>query len=367
MGTQNDADTVAKALEGTGMTKAGFGDGPSSTANSQTGLVLQTDEPTPEFLGLFSVCGDELQQGPTFNYARVFTWWHVATTLHGCFKEAANKYNDEQPLTGPTESRPEAAEAAGNAPVVAGAGNTPAAADAAARDAPTRLNHDESFRIRDLNGTVESIRDYCGLRNRRILAYPSEIDAKLRKRIVVAFTVGAFVQWGMISPAILIAYQTDVKGLGCRSGSYLLYGVVGTVSFFLLFASVLFSHVAMVAHQQRTADMENPEQTPSMSGSEGALRFFAVATRLFGRALAIVNTIWIILSSLWELVGFYDSCWCEGTVLSKGGAAWVVLFRTAEELRERAEGPWAGGIAMSCVVAFLSWGLFTLLCRDSKR
>ncbi|KAK4451197.1 hypothetical protein QBC34DRAFT_401507 [Podospora aff. communis PSN243] len=58
-------------------------------------------------------------------------------------------------------------------------------------------------------------------------------------------------------PAIIIAYMylTDVKGLGCRSGSYVIYGIAGTVAFLLLFASTIFSHAAMLKIQEQRGMM----------------------------------------------------------------------------------------------------------------
>lgn len=256
--------------------------------------------------------------------------------------------------------------------------------------------------MRDLNGTTDQLRAYCGFGtasqpHNTFQQYPSWsvilADADLWKRIIVAAGFGLAVQWGTTIPAIIIAYLTDVKGLGCRSGSYLIYGIAGTVAFVLLFASTMFSHAAMLAIQsqggeeegvtgitppswgqgQETAKSVGPASVKDrpitgvgMSAGVSKLAFLAVATRFLGRAVAIGNAFWIILSSLWELVGFYDSCWCEGTTFATGDHAWIVLFKRAMDLSERAEGPWAGGVTMSFVVAFLSWLGFVLLCRDAK-
>jgi len=69
------------------------------------------------------------------------------------------------------------------------------------------------------------------------------------------------------------------------------------------------------------------------------LAFLAVATRLLGRAVVISNAVWIVLSSLWELVKFYDSCWCEGTVFAAREKAWILMFKRAVDPSEKAEGP----------------------------
>jgi hypothetical protein len=69
--------------------------------------------------------------------------------------------------------------------------------------------------------------------------------------------------------------------------------------------------------------------------------------RYFGKSVAVVNAIWIILSSIFELIGCYESCWCTGTVLGLGNRAWVVLFVSGDKMREDAEASWIGELAMS--------------------
>jgi hypothetical protein len=130
----------------------------------------------------------------------------------------------------------------------------------------------------------------------------------------------------------IIAYLTDFKGLSCRSRSYLIYGIAGRVAFLLLFASTIFSHAAMLKIQEqegsddercvgippsRSRERERAESVGSVSVKSGnvsgvgrsaevsMLAFLAVSMRLPGRGIAVVNAFWIILSSLWELVGVF--------------------------------------------------------------
>jgi hypothetical protein len=72
-----------------------------------------------------------------------------------------------------------------------------------------------------------------------------------------------------------------------------------------------------------------------------------VLTRFFGKSVAVINAIWIILSSIFELTGSYESCWCTGTVLGLGNKAWVVLFVSGDKMREDAKASWIGRLAMS--------------------
>ncbi|KAJ7728642.1 hypothetical protein B0H16DRAFT_1211656, partial [Mycena metata] len=52
-------------------------------------------------------------------------------------------------------------------------------------------------------------------------------------------------QWGTTGAAVFVAYWTPSIGIGCRSGSYLIYGVAATLSWIILVLSHLLLHEAM--------------------------------------------------------------------------------------------------------------------------
>ncbi|KAM7188658.1 hypothetical protein V8F33_010523 [Rhypophila sp. PSN 637] len=404
VGTQSSSDTIDDTLSEFVVVRAGQRDNvpPHKTSNQEAFKVLKSlpSEKLPKFF-IFNICGDEIQQGPTFNYARVFTWWGAAKATHKTFERVATKYNDRDHLAGQqqaataasNESRPVASTGAPRVPSTSETRPEQVELQAIRTGPPSNVNAKnilgasrvQSFRMRDLNGTIDQLNQYCGFGSHtRFTRYPSwkEImeDGDILIRMMVAALVGLLVQWGTTIPAVIIAYLTDVKGVGCRSGSYLVYGIAGTLAFCLLFVSTLFSHAAVLSHNAATVELATrkpPENSGTEEQAEEAARpcpyagstiwaLLAVSTRMSGQVIAIGNASWIILSSLWELIGFYDSCWCEGTVLSAGEHAWVVLFKQAVDLRERAEGPWAGGVTMSILVCFISWGVFVLLCKDVR-
>ncbi|KAF8866331.1 hypothetical protein BDZ45DRAFT_578983, partial [Acephala macrosclerotiorum] len=43
-----------------------------------------------------------------------------------------------------------------------------------------------------------------------------------------------------------------------------------------------------------------------------------VVLRLFGKFLAFINTIWVILTSILQFTNLYDNCWCSASVLGLG-------------------------------------------------
>ncbi|RYO79562.1 hypothetical protein DL766_010460 [Monosporascus sp. MC13-8B] len=272
----------------------------------------------PNCLGC-SVPSDEKQEGPTFNYARIFTW-------------------------------------------------------------------DLKFKQRNLKGDTLRLSRYCGLAdtvNGQIVPQDlkeylewRELDSGFYQRIVTAIAVALFVQWGTTGAATVISYLTEVRGLGCRSGGYMLYGILGVLFFVLLFASSIFSHAAMLRHEAMQLDrhLKEKERRPSSfeypqtlrPPSPTALRVLAVVTRMLGRVFVVANAAWLILSSMWELVGFYNNCWCDGTALSKGWRGWIIVFKDSSAMAADARQPWAGAVFLCVFVLAGSCCVFWLYCRGNR-
>ena len=290
-------------------------------------------------LGL-SVNGDELQPGPVYNYARIFTWRLTAERLLSYFEATVDNINNgRNVLQVRQRARQNQAQVQRN---------------------PVSQHGHPGFQDPIPDATAEDRELYCDIRGipdaGEQPVYPTEIGPDLWFHIISAFFIASFVQWGTAGGAIVIAYLTDAKGLGCRSGSYLLYGVLSTIAFFLFFLSGLAS---------RAAVLSRPIHPGGGSVAFSLLRVAAVTTRLLGRLVAAGNAVWIVLSSIWELVGFFDNCWCQGTEFSWGSHAWVALFKNTFELKDHTTGPWAGGVVMSSFVMALSYAAFWLFCHDS--
>ena len=186
-----------------------------------------------------------------------------------------------------------------------------------------------------------------------------------------------------IGPAIMSAYLTPLKGLGCRSGSYLVYGAIATMAWLLFFTSSCLSHQAMLHHQRVTqkalyeqarasqhlsepkpesasplTSIATPLQdTPpanenglpdSASAAKNELKstrlrlvtLAAALTRWLGKLLVVLNTGWIIVASLLEFVGTFDNCWCKTNAPGLGANGSVVLFKGAHDLAHAAQVPW---------------------------
>ncbi|KAE9378440.1 hypothetical protein N431DRAFT_400117 [Stipitochalara longipes BDJ] len=324
VGTQINADTAAQALRRTPAQKTLNG-----PEQRQPAKIANHED--PHWLGR-SVAGDEQKEGPIFNYARFITWWWVADTIERCFAVTAENLHLESPVSG------------------------------------KQWDHSKRINV-NLSGTVEELEAYCGLtpnRQDRRFAYIgfSQVDSAVWMRVLSAAVVAIIIQWGTTGPSIIIAFLTPTVGLGCRSGSYLIYGCAATLSWLILLTSVFVSHAAMLREQNRLQCSSPAER----SIGQVILERVAVATRVIGKWIAVINAMWILGSSLMEYLGIYENCWCDSSDLSLGEArGYVTLFPSSLEIAQQAvtKGYLAGGVAFSILVfglaslffLFASWPL----------
>jgi hypothetical protein len=310
----------------------------------------------PEWLGC-DIRGDERHSGPIFNYAKVFTWWQFSHTV-------------SEALTAMLENI-----RAGKACRLIEPGTR---ASLRGRDIRRRrqLLRDwdpQGSLAENLAGDSVETANYCGLRGGSIPAYPTTLPSEVWKRVFLAAVVALFVQWGTTGPSLFISYLTPTKGLGCRSTSYLLYGVSGTFVWLLLFISMLLSHYAMLRYQQiqiqhPPVDLSRNEDglpcTYKRGATHTAMCAGAVITRYTAKAIAIANTLLLIGSNLAEITGGFDNCWCNSDFLSLGEDGWIVLFRSPHQIAAQMRLPLNMGIATIILVCFISWLFFYLGCKQ---
>lgn len=382
VGTQTRADDITEVITDDPADRApARPGGPFLSLNQVNQASFRVADPDDSrrlsLLG-FGIHGDEIKPGPAYNYARIYTWRHTAQRLLCAFEAAAAKLHQNQPLSASVppsatnltladiQSDPALSTATlsayCNLPVP-----IPQAIPAPGPILHAQINHHpysptshEALDPHQHQHQHQPPHDHES-------DYPTadSLDADFRWQLLGATLTAALVQWGTTAPAIIIAYLTDVRGLGCRSGSYLLYGVFSTAAFLFYVLSVVCSRQAVLRIQG--AEEDGPEDEKWRRRGRGlAFHFFRVVSvlfRLLGRVLVLGNAAWLVVTSLFELVGFFDNCWCEGVVVIYGQSAWVALFKNAVDLAERASGPWAGSVAMSSCVMLLSYVWFALLCQ----
>ena len=136
--------------------------------------------------------------------------------------------------------------------------------------------------------------------------------------------------------------STPTVGLGCQSGSYLIYGLAATVAWLTLTFSACLSHLYSLR-------LENSDHRRRPSTLLAAL---AVLTRLLGKLLASANAIFLVATSIIQFTGLFDNCWCDACIPSLGKAAgWIVLFASDEQLFAACKSSWLGGVFMGIFAA----------------
>lgn len=143
-----------------------------------------------------------------------------------------------------------------------------------------------------------------------------------------------------------------LQGIGCRSGSYLIYGTLSSVAWIFLVLSMLFSHSSMLRYQhayflyqnldnQKSTDRTHTHNQPL---SHTLFNAAAVITRILGKIIATVNALWLISFSLFEHVGLYENCWCYANTVSERDKGWVLLFKKGSDLAPYAVESWVGSV-----------------------
>lgn len=276
------------------------------------------DQPIPTWLGL-DVHGDERVEGPIFNYARVFTWFQLAKHVRHGFSRAMDL---------PTPAHARTNSSSSTLPI---------------------LDVEKKGRTRPL----------------RTFGRLSEIDSIVFHHMLWASLVAIILQWGTTGAAIFTAYKTPNVGLGCHSGSYLIYGVTSTVCWLIFVVSGILSHMVMQYQE------EHPDITMSTDSVTIPLRIrlamvFAVCLRLLGRFLVIANAVWLISFSVMEDIGYYANCYCETlrmfTPESKG---WAPVFIDVMDFKALASGVWSGGFTLSTTIFVGIGGFFYLTSTEA--
>ena len=354
VGTQSGKDTVQHAIQG----KRINGASPLKALEARSGFMYTStqkheDQPMDVHGALWgSLQGDEARQGPIYNYARILTFPQLRDTIVHKFNTKVKPLPDQE-----LQSLP-------NGPEDHNSAHTTASDSASSRSQATptgyqRLVRNGTHRI-EAGVTPDFTPDVC-------LPYMSWEDVLsnsiLKRNFVASNAVAVMLQWGITGSAIVISILTETRGLGCRSGSYLIYGILATSAHILLLISVFLSHHVMLIYQGDPRTRRREPQIRQTGVTHNDPRSFhikwfgrlAVSMRVLGKSLAVVNAIWIILSSVFELIGFYNSCWCTGASLGLLDKAWVVLFVSGDTLRKEAQASWIGGLFMSLCTMVITY------------
>jgi hypothetical protein len=171
----------------------------------------------------------------------------------------------------------------------------------------------------------------------------------------VAAIAALFVTWGSLGAGILVAYLTPTKGLGCFSGSILIYGLLSMLSFFLFWWTGELSWSYCHYYENGT---KNTISTRFL----GAL---AVLTRLCAKFIAVLSAIWEITTTILAYSNIWGNCWCDTVYVTRRNTAYTTIFIDDSGISDVSRHIWYGGLFMSLIVCGAAL-IFFSISRESR-
>lgn len=299
----------------------------------------------------FSISGDELADGPFYNYARCSTWSYLTYKIIQVCASRTKQWSDSPEYIAPVSSQ------------------------VTINDISKQLNAHYSIRHSDDNGYPENegVLEECRIIQSGPLKKFGWKNFQERKtgsgtRKIRAFTMAFFLQGIFGWSAFMIDYMTPTIGIGCRALICMTYSLTSLFSCLFLILASYCSDTWSYQFERYNQDIETEDYTASEGGNRGArpsniLAVGAVGFRLFGKTLAILNAIFIVVGCILEFVGTYESCFCKSTHVGLGYRAFV-SFLNSQESAEIARPYWYGGAgAAMLAVLVVCIGYFTHLPR----
>ncbi|KAG1825582.1 uncharacterized protein BJ212DRAFT_1314938 [Suillus subaureus] len=292
--------------------RAGIADRPIATppASAQRALTITAQEEDV-------MSPDELLTPPVFNYSRSLQWAYTAENIFLMYKAASEKARNRVPVNIESEW--------------------------------VESDDFKSIHPRNRYGTSQEIAAYC---TQPGCARRSHWAPGVFTRMVIASCASLALQWGTVGGAFIVEWFTPTTGVGCRSLGHLLYGVVSTTIWMMLLISSILAHYS-AAYSYRA----------SLS-ARVALTFSHLLRRM-GKLLAIANSLWVVLTCILQYSGFYNTCFCNSSVISRGNAAAYITIIETTDQAALAKVAWIGALFLVCTsvsafVAFVGLLLDTL-------
>ena len=256
---------------------------------------------------------DEKCTAPIYNYARFFLWVQAVETVSVAFEAASNRFHDHESVDPSIKW-----------------------VDVEHGDKPDNTNR---------LGNTTQVEEYCMPQNNR--RRRRRWGPKVVSRMFVASVLALMLQWGTVGGAIIVVWFTPTKGLGCRSATYLLYAVLSTIVWILLVTSSILTHYYTTSIPARRNDGHI-----EYHWSTKAVKHLSIILRCLGKAIAAFNSIWIILSCLFQFGGFFDRCYCNSSVFWWREHAYNVISLVPGDIAT-IRSAWIGGVCLAAGSAFL--------------
>jgi len=317
-------------------------------------LPLVIREPSRIRYNLFGVWmevrGDELSDGPFFNFARGGSWSHFATTILNGYKRSLTgnlPTTDEESIelvTTELGTRP----VGGDRHRLYRHHSEQCGFETQGRLEPFQWVKSKSTHDRQGQGSSAAEK---GLATAALVAIigGGTRHIKLQALISPKTAFGAFIYAFLLQSvtgytAMMIAFLTPTIGLGCRSLVYLLYNVLSTFSC-LLFIAASYCFDRWSAHVE-------PSENRGISAQEylslrtKILGVSAVTLRVAGRLLAVLNTCILVTGCLLQFTGVYECCYCNSSYIGLRSKGFISLL-SPSELQDEAKTSWGVGAGLS--------------------
>jgi hypothetical protein len=144
-------------------------------------------------------------------------------------------------------------------------------------------------------------------------------------RMLLGALAAVVVQWGTTGAAIITAYLTTLQQQDPNNDVEKDEGPREQVQ-----ANGQEEPALNGTDQAVNAGHRGSDQETNSGGSQARLRIYsslAVAFRLVGGFVVVLNGLWLIAGSLMEIIGVYDNCWCNAEYFGLKDNGWVNLGR----------------------------------------
>jgi len=134
--------------------------------------------------------------------------------------------------------------------------------------------------------------------------------------LVSMFSASVFaliLQCGTTAAAAIIVVFTPTVGLGCRSLGYIIYGGIAIIILFLTIISTVFARISETRGERSLT-------------VKGFTAFIAIALRRISLLLALINTTGLLVVSCFQFSHFFDSCYCNASVLGRGADSHIIIY-----------------------------------------
>lgn len=256
---------------------------------------------------------DEQCSPPIYNYARFLSWVQAVEDVYQVFEEASERAERHVSVDP-------------SIPWV-------------------RAEKGGKLRPENRRGTLAQVELYA--RPRRAV-HRSRWGPDVLSRFLVSSFLALALTWSTTGAAVIVVWFTPTRGLGCRSGAYILYGVVSTLVWATLVTSSALAHYAT-----QPVDIYGDGVYPRSTRFAARL---SIILRRLGKVLATGNAVWIVLACILQFSSFFDRCYCNSSVLGLGSFAYDVIDLVPGDVATM-KAAWIGGVALAsgCSALFVGW------------